>query len=374
MKKRSVIITIIMGTIVTLVATGCTRGVSEAEYNRAVEERDQALSQIASLEGELSTAKEHIVFLQQKIAINFVKNSPTFIFDGIENTLELVDSEELEDTITRIYTYEFQSRHAGYGDRAGQMLLQVITPHEAVITIFNGEITSAVIDEKWDMINQKMLDEAVTEEQAEQTGRDFVKNSPTFIFDGIEDTLELVETLYPDIENAWQFVYEFDSQHAGYGDRTGQMLAQVITPHQAIITVEKGQVISAIMDEKWDMLKQGMINELEDITWVMTAYTDETSTVEALEDVEVTIIFDGTEKQLSGIAGCNQYGAPYEIDGSNLTVTGSIIRTEMFCGDEIMEQEEYYLKALEEAEGYEVNGNKMTITGSGWILEFEKQQ
>ena len=374
MKKRSVIITIIMGTIVTLVATGCTRGVSEAEYNRAVEERDQALSQIASLEGELSTAKEHIVFLQQKIAINFVKNSPTFIFDGIEDTLELVDSEELEDTITRIYTYEFQSRHAGYGDRAGQMLLQVITPHEAVITIFNGEITSAVIDEKWDMINQKMLDEAVTEEQAEQTGRDFVKNSPTFIFDGIEDTLELVETLYPDIENAWQFVYEFDSQHAGYGDRTGQMLAQVITPHQAIITVEKGQVISAIMDEKWDMLKQGMINELEDITWVMTAYTDETSTVEALEDVEVTIIFDGTEKQLSGIAGCNQYGAPYEIDGSNLTVTGSIIRTEMFCGDEIMEQEEYYLKALEEAEGYEVNGNKMTITGSGWILEFEKQQ
>ncbi|MDD5511230.1 MAG: META domain-containing protein [Dehalococcoidales bacterium] len=374
MKKKHAIITIILGTIVTLVATGCTRGVSEADYNRVVEERDQALSQIASLEGELSTAKEHIVFLQQKIAINFVKNSPNFIFDGIENTLKLVDSEELEDTITRIYNYEFQSRHAGYGDRTGQMLLQVITPHEAVIMIFNGEIISAVIDEKWDMINQKMLEQAVTEEQAEQTAINFVKNSPTFVFDGIENTLELVETLYPDIENAWQFVYDFDSQHTGYGDRTGQMLAQVITPHQAIITVEKGQVISAIMDEKWDMLKQGMINELEDITWVMTAYTDETGTVEALEDVEVTIIFDGTEKQLSGIAGCNQYGAPYEIDGSNLTVTDSIIRTEMFCGDEIMEQEEYYLKALEEAEGYEVNGNKMTITGSGWILEFEKQQ
>ncbi|MDD5591257.1 MAG: hypothetical protein PHY18_04950, partial [Dehalococcoidales bacterium] len=137
--KKSAVITILLGTIVTLVATGCARGVSEADYNRVVEERDQALSQIAGLEGELSTAREYIAFLQQKIAINFVKNSPTFIFDGIEDTLELVDSEELGDSVTWIYTYEFQSRHAGYGDRTGQILLQVITPNEAVITFFNGE-------------------------------------------------------------------------------------------------------------------------------------------------------------------------------------------------------------------------------------------
>ena len=29
-----------------------------------------------------------------------------------------------------------------------------------------------------------------------------MRNSSTFTFDGIEDTLQLVETLYPDIENA----------------------------------------------------------------------------------------------------------------------------------------------------------------------------
>ena len=55
------------------------------------------------------------------------------------------------------------------------------------------------------------------------------------------------------------FVYRFDSRQAGYGDRTGQMLAQVITPHEAYVTVENNVVVSAIMDAKWDMLAQSML-------------------------------------------------------------------------------------------------------------------
>jgi len=98
--------------------------------------------------------------------------------------------------------------------------------------------------------------EGFTEETAQQIAENFVRNSPTFVFDGIVDSLELMETLYPDIENAWQFVFRFDSRHAGYGDRTGQMLAQVITPHETAIMVESGKVKSAFIDEKWDMINQ----------------------------------------------------------------------------------------------------------------------
>lgn len=89
---------------------------------------------------------------------------------------------------------------------------------------------------------------------------EFVRNSSTFTFDGIEDTLQLVETLYPDTENSWQFIFHFESRHAGYGDRTGQMLAQVITPHEAVITVEQGTVKSAILDGEWDMKNQKLIH------------------------------------------------------------------------------------------------------------------
>ncbi len=205
----------------------------------------------------------------RQVAEEFVRNSPTFVFDGIEDTLELVETagvatgtvspeiDEVSPVEGWAFTFSFESRHAGYGDRTGQMLAQVITPHLAVITVQEGEVTSAVMDGRWDMIEQEMN---ITEEGAQQIAENFVRNSPTFAFDGIPETLELVEKLLPDIEpdieNAWGFVFQFKSRHAGYGDRTGENLAEVITPHEAHITVQDGEVISALMDEKWDMLAQ----------------------------------------------------------------------------------------------------------------------
>ena len=208
-------------------------------------------------------------------AESFIKNSPTFVFDGIEGSLELINTGAYSERtiseggpvgdITRGWelTYRFESRHAGYGDRTGEMLAQVVTPHEVNITIENGEVVSAMMDAQWDMINQEMVGSKYTEEAAGKTAEEFIKNSPTFTFDGIQESLEIVETLYPDIENAWQFVFHFESAHASYGDRTGQMLAEVITPHEAIITVEQGEIKNAVMDGKWDMVNQRMIDEIE---------------------------------------------------------------------------------------------------------------
>ena len=55
--------------------------------------------------------------------------------------------------------------------------------------------------------------------------------------------------------------YEFECSNGGYGDRSGQYVTEVITPHTARIIVVKGKVISAIMDEKWDTMKQTMLSE-----------------------------------------------------------------------------------------------------------------
>jgi hypothetical protein len=191
----------------------------------------------------------------EDLARDFVEKSPTFVFDGMPETLKLANTEKLDDATWK-FTYEFQCRHGGYGDRSDQMVTQVITPHQAVITVEHNELSSAVMDGRWNMLTQSMI---VTEENSRQIALEFVENSPTFKFDGIEESLELVETLYPDIENAWQFVFQFESRHAGYGDRTGEILAQVITPHEAIITVENGAVKSAVMDGKWDMIDQKML-------------------------------------------------------------------------------------------------------------------
>ena len=108
-------------------------------------------------------------------------------------------------------------------------------------------------------------DTPVTEEAAQDKAEEFVRTSPTFVFDGIPDSLKLTDIVahsngVPDktVDElvGWEFYYEFDCRHAGYGDRTGQMLAQVITPHDVVITIEQGKVKNAVMDEEWDMIRQ----------------------------------------------------------------------------------------------------------------------
>lgn len=98
-----------------------------------------------------------------------------------------------------------------------------------------------------------------TEEDSGQTAEGYVRSSPTFAFDGIEDSLVLVNTEAARCPCCWAFDFEFECRHAGYGDRTGQVLAQVISPHTARIVVNEGQVVQAVMDGTWDMMTQEMV-------------------------------------------------------------------------------------------------------------------
>lgn len=113
------------------------------------------------------------------VAEKFVKSDDTFKYDGLKDTLSIrvEHVNELEDFATprvpgltmamtmpleqKEYTFKakFDCRHSGYGDRAGKYLAQVITPHEAEITVENCNVKSAIMDGKWDMISGKMITE-----------------------------------------------------------------------------------------------------------------------------------------------------------------------------------------------------------------------
>jgi len=96
----------------------------------------------------------------------------------------------------------------------------------------------------------------INEQTSQHITRDFLRNAPTFKFDGVEGTLTLKETKALEQPLTWQFTYEFDSSHAGYGDRTAQAPAEATTPHVAIITVENGNVTAAVLDGVWNELTQ----------------------------------------------------------------------------------------------------------------------
>jgi len=92
------------------------------------------------------------------IAEEFIKSSATFAFDGIEETLSL-ELVAIRESFPEQYVIEadFDSLHGGYGDRTDEMVIQVITPHSMNLVVINGEVTSALLDGKWDELNQLQL-------------------------------------------------------------------------------------------------------------------------------------------------------------------------------------------------------------------------
>lgn len=97
----------------------------------------------------------------------------------------------------------------------------------------------------------------LTEEESREIAENFVRNSSTYKFDGSD--LEYLETITLRCPFCWEFIFEFKSDYPGYGDRTGKILAQVVTEHRIEVVVEKGNVVKAIIDEKWDELNNKFI-------------------------------------------------------------------------------------------------------------------
>ena len=96
---------------------------------------------------------------------------------------------------------------------------------------------------------------------AREIAEDFIRNSSTFKFDGIEGSLKLIkdEPGYTSAYRSWSYTFEFQTLHPGHGDRTGKILAQVITRHTASILVKLENniiVISAVCDDAWNMLDE----------------------------------------------------------------------------------------------------------------------
>lgn len=90
-------------------------------------------------------------------------------------------------------------------------------------------------------------------ERSKQIAQEAVENAPTYKFDGFDLKFESSETL--PCPNCWEFTFSFSSRYAGYGDRTGQILAQVITPHQIRVNVDDEEVVAVVTDRTFDELR-----------------------------------------------------------------------------------------------------------------------
>ena len=95
---------------------------------------------------------------------------------------------------------------------------------------------------------------------------------------------------------------------------------------------------------------------LRDTAWELESLTGS----DVLPGTTITLKFSGD--QVSGSAGCNQYGGSYQAGENSLSV-GDVFSTEMGClePEGILEQEGVYLTALSVAATYQITADRLEI-------------
>ena len=107
---------------------------------------------------------------------------------------------------------------------------------------------------------------------------------------------------------------------------------------------------------------------LTDGTWVLTSHNNgKGGVVSGAVDAEVTAVF-GADGRLSGSAGCNTYSAPYTVDGNKIKI-GLAISTMMMCAQPVMEQEQQYLAAIQQAATYNIQGTRLELRSADGALQ-----
>jgi heat shock protein HslJ len=104
--------------------------------------------------------------------------------------------------------------------------------------------------------------------------------------------------------------------------------------------------------------------ELNGTSWKVISYsTDQETQTEVIAASQLTASF-GADGQLTGSAGCNDFGGSYEVTGQSLKIS-AIVATLKACLEPagIMEQEQQYLKVLESVTAYQFAGDRLELHG-----------
>jgi len=114
------------------------------------------------------------------------------------------------------------------------------------------------------------------------------------------------------------------------------------------------------------------IGKLEGITWVLESYGHPDDLTAAVPDAETTLIFNEEKKEMGGSGGVNCYGGNYETDGNKLTVK-DVISTLIYGPEPVQAQENAFMKILQSAESFKIEGKQLTITGAEGVLVFSQK-
>lgn len=181
-----------------------------------------------------------------------------------------------KELITLFEKNKFPEMNDSYTPQAGQPIVTDVGTLE--ISLIKGNNTKTVkvdpyysdyMPESLQEIDSKLLELrayalSTSPQEAERIGKTWIENAPTYSYDGFDLKLEN-HTILETIPEQHFLTYIFTSRQGGYGNRTGQMTIQVITPHKIEIIVSEKNVTSAVIDGEWDELSQQPIPKGTDV-------------------------------------------------------------------------------------------------------------
>jgi heat shock protein HslJ len=103
--------------------------------------------------------------------------------------------------------------------------------------------------------------------------------------------------------------------------------------------------------------------QLAGSSWRLASYSNATGVYSAvISGTNVTATF-GTDKQMTGSSGCNQYSAGWSVNGNAITITQPGV-TLMYCAEPagVMDQEQAYLADIQMAKTWAISSDGITLT------------
>jgi len=102
------------------------------------------------------------------------------------------------------------------------------------------------------------------------------------------------------------------------------------------------------------------VTSLANTSWKLATVEAVGASNTPLAGSEITLDFSA-DGQVSGSAGCNRYNGPYKLNGDQITI-GMLATTMMMCPDDIMAQEQGYLKLLQTPGTAAKQGDNLVLT------------
>ncbi|HSF28527.1 MAG TPA: hypothetical protein VLA53_05870 [Nitrosopumilaceae archaeon] len=199
-----------------------------------------------------------IVRMNVSISAHCYDAMPTICISGIVYDTKNTDSPDIGDVLRLNIDPSGKKQTVSFltGERAGSSV-SIHSKERNQQSEFENIQKLIFIPEKRDpltLVNTYENDEMI---KAIQKAQEFAITHPTFVFDGIPESLDVnLVSVIQSKSPLYVIQVEFDSEHPGYGNRTGQVLKDVTTHHEMKIMISDNDIGSAIMDGIWDEFNQ----------------------------------------------------------------------------------------------------------------------